>query len=77
MDNTQPVTVTLTFNPETGKFTVEYNGESEAFDSVDRALQEARGYLVGTTESEGPQEPEAETEKDFEEGFKQARGMPL
>lgn len=83
--DTQPITVTITFNPETNKFTVEHNGESEAFDAVDRALQEARGYLTGMDESEEPAkeeqaesvEDEGNEEKDFEEGFQKARGIPL
>ena len=62
-------------------FTVTVDGQTEKFTSVDRALQDARGALLGS-DTESPKEdmmeasPE-ETEKDFEDGFKKARGMAL
>jgi len=65
-------------------FTVTVDGQTEKFTSVDRALQDARGALLGT-DTESPEEDMTETtsdspdetEKDFEEGFKKARGTPL
>lgn len=61
--------VTISFDETKNVFTVEYEGTSEKFDAVDRALQEARNYLVG-----GP-ELEEDEQAEFEEGFKKARGI--
>ena len=67
-------TVTITFNETKNEFAVEYEGNKEKFGSVDRALQEARNYLVGgTEETESPEDEQAE----FEQGFKEARGMMM
>lgn len=66
--------VTISFDETKNVFTVEYEGESESYEAVDRALQEARNYLVGGSEDmESPEDEQAE----FEKGFKEARGMPM
>lgn len=67
-------TVTITFDETKNEFAVEYEGNKEKFDAVDRALQEARNYLVGNMEeTESPEDEQAE----FEQGFKEARGMMM
>lgn len=66
--------VTITFDETKNVFTVEYEGTSEKFDAVDRALQEARNFLVGGSEdTESPEDEQVE----FEEGFKKARGIMM
>lgn len=66
--------VTISFDETKNVFTVEYEGTSEKFNAVDRALQEARNYLVGGSEDE---EPEEDEQAEFEEGFKKARGIMM
>lgn len=66
--------VTISFDETKNVFTVEYEGESESFEAVDRALQEARNYLVSGSEDV---EPEEDEQAEFEQGFKQARGMMM
>ena len=66
--------VTISFDETKNVFTVEYEGESESYEAVDRALQEARNYLVGGSEdTESPEDEQVE----FEEGFKKARGIMM
>lgn len=66
--------VTISFDETKNVFTVEYEGASEKFDAVDRALQEARNYLVGGSEDT---ESEEDEQAEFEEGFKKARGIMM
>jgi len=76
----QPITVTITFDPKSNTFTVSANGEEEKFTAVDRALQEARGYLTGMTEedeSSAEEAKEGDAKSAFAEGFQKARGVPL
>ena len=66
--------VTISFDETKNVFTVEYEGESESYEAVDRALQEARNYLVGGSEDV---ESEEDEQAEFEQGFKKARGMMM
>lgn len=56
------VSVTITFDEASGKFSVESDGTKKEFTAVDAALQEARSLLVDTEQ------------EDFEAGFKGVMG---